>query len=107
MCKQYLFEDPDKSDSYLLTERDIPFVPVTADTVNFNGNFAIQMRGLWRSNTLQMGGPFVSFSLVDQATNQFYYVEGFTFSPGKDQREIIRELETILYTFRTSTQLKK
>ena len=52
-----------------------------------------------------MGGPFVSYAMVDEANGKFYYVEGFTFSPSKDQREIMRELETILSTFRTSAEL--
>jgi hypothetical protein len=107
VCRSYLFEDPEKSDSYLLTETTVPFLPVTADTVNFNGHFAIQLRGLWRSNTFGMGGPFQGYALVDEATQQFYYIEGFTFSPGKSQREIMRELETILYTFKTSAELPK
>ena len=107
VCRNHLFEDPDRSDSYLLTETSIPFAQVTADTVNFNGQFAIKLRGLWRSNTFQMGGTFEGFALVDEGTHQFYYIEGFTFSPGKDQREIMRELETILYTFRTSSQATK
>jgi hypothetical protein len=106
VCRTHLFEDPDRQDTYLLTEMAIPFAPVVADTLTFNGKFAVRLRGLWRSNTLQMGGPFESIALVDEGTNMFYYIEGFTFSPGKDQREIMRELETILFTFRTSDQLR-
>lgn len=107
VCHDHLFEDPDQPDTYLMTETTIPFIPVTADTVNFNGHFAIQLRGLWRTHTFGMGGPFEGFALVDEGTQQFYYIEGFTFSPGKNQREIMRELETILYTFKTSTELPK
>lgn len=104
VCKKYLFEDPDDPNTYLLTETTIPFVPVTADTVNFNGRFAIQLRGLWRTNTLGMGGPFLGFAIVDEPSGQFYYIEGFTISPGRDQREIMRELETILHTFKPGTE---
>ena len=103
--RKYIFEDPDQSDTYLLTERNVPFIPVTADTINFNNHFAIRLRGIWRTNTKGMGGPFQGFALVDEPAQQFYYIEGFTFSPGKDQREIMRELETILYTFKTSSEL--
>ncbi|NOT74716.1 MAG: DUF4837 family protein [Cyclobacteriaceae bacterium] len=107
ICRQYLFEDPAQPDTYLLTETDIPFIPVVADTITFNKHFAVKLSGIWRSNTMAMGGPFTGIAVVDEGTQQFYYVEGFTFSPGKDQREIIRELETIVYTFRTSTELPK
>ncbi len=105
VCKQYLFEDPDLPDSYLVTETEIPFIPVQTREVNFNGLYAVEMRGLWRTNNKSMGGPFVSYALADEGTGQFYYIEGFTFSPSRDQREIMRELETILFTFKPSTQL--
>ncbi len=105
VCRKYLFADPDDTESYVMTETTVPFIPVTADTVNFNGHFAIQLRGLFRSHTPGVGGPFLGFALVDEATQQFYYIEGFTISPGREQREIMRELETILYTFQTSKDL--
>lgn len=105
VCRKYLFADPDDTESYVMTETTVPFIPVTADTVNFNGHFAIQLRGLFRSHTPGIGGPFLGFALVDEATQQFYYIEGFTISPGREQREIMRELETILYTFQTSKNL--
>lgn len=106
ICRKHLFEDPGVPDSYLVTETTVPWIPVTADTVNFNGHFAMQLRGIWRTNTLGMGGPFQGYALVDESTQQFYYLEGFTFSPGKGQREIMRELETILYTFKTSGEIQ-
>ncbi len=105
VCRKYLFADPADTDSYLKTETTIPFIPVTADTINFNGHFAVQLRGLWRTNTPGLGGPFLGYAVVDEGTHQFYYIEGFTISPSRDQREIMRELEAILYTFKSSQEL--
>lgn len=105
VCRKNLFADPDDTESYLMTETTVPYIPVTADTINFNGRFAVQLRGLFRSHTPGVGGPFLGFALVDEGTQQFYYIEGFTISPSRDQREIMRELETILYTFQTSKDL--
>lgn len=105
VCKKYLFEDPDLADSYLVTETSVPFVPVQTREINFNGMFAVEMRGLWRTNNKSMGGPFLSYALADTASGRFFYIEGFTFSPSRTQREIMRELETILYSFKTSHQL--
>lgn len=105
VCRKYLFADPDEAASYLMTETTVPYIPVTADTINFNGRFAIELRGLFRSHTPGIGGPFVGYAIVDESTQYFYYIEGFTVSPGRDQREIIRELETILRSFRTSKDL--
>ena len=106
VCRKYLFADPAESDSYLVTETTIPFIPVTTDTINFNGHFAVRLRGIFKSNTPGLGGPFLGYALVDEPTQQFYYIEGFTISPSRDQREIMRELETILFTFRTSAEIE-
>lgn len=105
VCRKNIFEDPDRSDTYLLTETSIPYKPVITREINFNKKFAVEMRGLWRTNNLTMGGPFLGYTFVDEAQGLLYYIEGFTFSPGKDQREIMRELETILYTFKVSSEL--
>ena len=104
ICGKYLFGDPDRPDSYLTTETR-PYIPITTDTVNFNGNFAMRVRGLFRSNDYLLGGPFEGFAVVDEGTRQFYYIEGFTISPRVNQREIMRELETILYSFKTSPEI--
>ena len=106
VCEKYLFGDPDRPDSYLMTETR-NYIPIQSDTVNFNGNFAMRVRGLFRSNDYLLGGPFTGFAIVDEGTRQFYYIEGFTISPRVDQREIMRELETILYSFKTSPELQK
>lgn len=102
IARQYLFEDPDNPESYLVTETTVPFKPLKATQVNFNNRFAMELRGLWKTNTHTMGGPFISYGLVDEQQQLLYYIEGFCYSPGKDQRETIRELEAILWTFKTN-----
>jgi hypothetical protein len=100
VCRKYLYEDPDKPNTYLVTETDIPYKPVTTKVVNFNGNYAVEMRGLWRTNTRSMGGPFLAYAMTDKATGKFFYIEGFVYGPSKDQREMMRQMETILHTFK-------
>ncbi len=105
VCRQYLFEDPERSNTYLVTETTVPYKPVYTREINFRNKFAVEMKGLWKTNNLTMGGPFIAFAMVDEPKGWLYYIEGFTISPGKDQREIMRELETILYTFKTSEEI--
>jgi hypothetical protein len=105
IAKKYLYEDPENPGTYLVTETEVPSNPVIARQVDFNDQFAMEVRGLWRTNNKSMGGPFVGYALVDQPRGLLYYIEGFTYSPGKPQREIMRELETILWTFKTSNEL--
>lgn len=105
VCRKYLFEDPDRPNTFLITETGVSFKPVVWRQIKFNGHYAAELRGLWRTNTKSMGGPFLAYALIDETTRKFYYIEGFTFSPSKSQREIMRELETILYSFRISSEI--
>jgi hypothetical protein len=102
IASRYLFEDPERPNTYLVTETTVPYKPVVARQVNFDGQFAMELRGLWKTNNNTMGGPFISYSLVDESRGRLYYIEGFCFSPGKNQRETIRELEAILHTFKSA-----
>lgn len=104
-CRKYLYEDPARPETFLLTEEEN--ARVTARQVRLNNHFAMEIRGLWRSNIYTMGGPFLGYALVDEPRGILYYIEGFAYAPGKDKREMMRELETILWTFKTSGDLKK
>lgn len=98
IAKKHLFEDPKNPISYLVLEKED--APVYAQQVNFNNKFAMELRGLWRTNHRTMGGPFLGYALTDEARGLVYYIEGFVYAPGKDKREFMRELETILWSFK-------
>ena len=87
------------STTYMMREEN---VPVVTREINFKGNYAIEMRGLWRLNEMVMGGPFISYTFVDESTNRLYYIEGFVYAAGEEKREPIREVEAILHTFRST-----
>lgn len=105
IAKKYLFEDPQNPISYLVTETEN--ADVFSRQVNFNKHFAMEIRGLWRTNNNTMGGPFLGYTLADQPKGLLYYIEGFAYAPGKDKREYMRELEAILWSFKTSEDLKQ
>ncbi|QSE97495.1 DUF4837 family protein [Fulvivirga lutea] len=106
VAQRQLFEDPAEPDTYIKTETQVPYIPVISREYNFNNKFAIETRGLWKTNNLSMGGPFIGYTVVDENLNRLYYIEGFVYSPGKSQREFIRELQVILNTFKVSSELE-
>lgn len=106
IAKEQLFGDPEKPNTHLVTELEVPYIPVMTERVTFNGKYAMQMKGLWRTNNKSMGGPFISYAFVDENLDRFYYIEGFVYSPGVNQREYIRELDVILHTFETISKEK-
>lgn len=89
------------STTYIKTEME---APIHMREINFKGRYAIEMRGLWRLNNMTMGGPFLSYTFVDESTNRLYYIEGFVYAPGKDKREPMREVEAILWTFQSGEE---
>lgn len=107
IAKKELFEDPDREDSYIVTETNVPYIPVVSREYNFNNKFAKETRGIWKTNNLSMGGPFIGYTVVDEDLGRHYYIEGFVYSPGKSQREFVRELEVILNTFKVSSEIQK
>jgi hypothetical protein len=96
ICGEHIYGNPENPESYLLTEM---LIPPTFSEVNFNGKYGKKMLGRWKTNNISMGGPFISYTLVDEASNRMYYIEGFIYSPGVEQRELMREMNVILKTF--------
>jgi hypothetical protein len=103
IAMEHLYEDPEKPDSYVVTEMMIP--PVFQQ-ISFNGRFAVEARGLWKTNNLAMGGSFISYVFADEKTQLIYYIEGFVYAPGMSKREIMKELETILFSVNTAHPIK-
>jgi len=97
VSKPYILYKPEDKESYMLTETDN--FDVFRSEINFKNHYAVQLRGLWRVNKYYMGGPFLSYAMVDEGSNRLYYIEAFLYSPGKPQRDYMRELGTIVRTF--------
>lgn len=97
LSRPYILGNDDTT-TYMKTELN---APIHTREVNFKGRYAIETRGLWRLNNMTMGGPFISYTFVDENTNRLYYIEGFVFAAGENKREPVREVEAILHTFKT------
>jgi len=84
-------------DSYMATEyRFEP--PIFTNTSLENGEYAAQTRGLWCVIGDIMGGPFVSISTLDKQNNRVVTAEAFIYAPNKYKRNVLRQLESVLYT---------
>jgi len=96
----------DVQDADIFMERQ-EIIPATQAEVTFNESYAIQTRALWRLNDYSRGGPFISYTFVDQALNRLYYVEAYVDSPGVDKRKTMNEFEVIFDTFKTASTLQQ
>jgi hypothetical protein len=62
-----------------------------------------KLKGLWKvtgSPGVFMGGPFVSFTTVDKKRNRIITADGYVYGGDKKKRELIRQVEAILTTFK-------
>lgn len=98
VAEAHIFDSGDSS-LYVTTQR---IAPVDTLVLNFKGHYAVRMGGLWKLSDNSLGGPFISYTLVDEAKNRLYYIEGFVSSPGRDKINFMREVDVILSTFEVS-----
>jgi hypothetical protein len=71
---------------------------VDVKDINVRNEYAFEARGLWQMEGDMMGGPFVSHARVDQPNGRVVVVEGFVYSPKGLKRNLIRQMEAVLYT---------
>lgn len=71
---------------------------VTAGLATDDGRAVMISRGLWEMRNDAMGGPFVSYSVVDSANSRIIVAEAFVYAPGTNKRNLIRSAEAALYT---------
>jgi hypothetical protein len=63
--------------------------------VDFKGNYAVEVRGLWDVENDFMGGPFISYTILDQERNLLITLDGAVYFPNKEKRDQIRQLEAV------------
>ncbi len=95
LTKKHIYGNPKNKDSYVLTET---LVPPESKAIDFKSKYSLETRGLWRTKNISMGGPFISYIFYSEKNKKLYYIEGFVYAPGVKKRELVRELETILWT---------
>jgi hypothetical protein len=81
--------------TYMKTETQFSIIPLETA---IGGNFAMELRGLWRLEGDYMGGPFINYAVYNKSKNEVIYFDGFVYSPELDKREFIRMLEAVIKT---------
>lgn len=81
--------------SYMTTVMDLPR---DINFVTYNGNYACEIRGLWRVENDFMGGPFVSLSVLDPDKKRIVTVEGNVYAPKNEKRNYVRQMEAMIYS---------
>ncbi len=81
--------------SYMVIEERMP---VEYRLFRFRQRNYAEMRGLWTLENGFMGGPFVNLVTRDEVNDRFVMVDGFVYAPKDKKRELLRQVEAIIYT---------
>lgn len=80
--------------SYMTTE--YRYVPPSIEQTVYQGEFAKEIRGLWKLEKGFMGGPMLSLAMYDKLNNRMVVANGYVFAPEFDKREHLREVEAMV-----------
>jgi hypothetical protein len=80
-------------ETHMITEEG--YAPYLFKT-KLNGKETYETRGTWELKNDFMSGPFVNYAIVDQEHNRILILEGFCYSPSKEERDLMHELESII-----------
>ncbi len=72
--------------------------------ISFNDKYAIEARSLWRVHGDFMGGPFVTYTFVDEASSRLFMVDGWVFAPNYLKRNYMRQVEAIMWSMKFPEQ---
>lgn len=64
--------------------------------VSLDGKQAYEMKGTWELKNDFMSGPFINYTVVDKINNRVLVLEGFCYSPSKEKRDLMLELEAVI-----------
>ena len=80
-------------DTHMITEDG--YAPYLFKT-KLNGKETYETRGTWELKNDFMSGPFVNYAILDERHHRILVLEGFCYSPSKEERDLMHELESII-----------
>ena len=84
--------------SYMIVAED--YAPVFSERIDFKGMFAVRTKGLWRLEGDFMGGPFVSYTFVDEKRNKVITIDGYVYAPNKPKRDLLIQTDAIIQSLK-------
>lgn len=84
---------PVEDDDLFITEE--AFAPFLF-TTEIAGKFAYETKGTWEVKDSFMAGPFLNYAIKDEEQGRYLIIEGFTYAPSMEKRDLQFELESII-----------
>lgn len=85
--------------SYMVTNReDLPIYDYTHDIA---GMYTKELRGIWEMENDFMGGPFVTYAILQQEKGKILFIDALVYAPGKQKRDIVQQIEYMIKNTKT------
>jgi len=83
--------------SYMITS-DV--IPPKVERTTFKEQFAVKIRGLWELENGFLGGPYMSYTFVNENNGKLYTLDSYVYAPGQDKRDKLLQMEAIMKSLR-------
>lgn len=83
--------------SYMITDK---MVPVMLEATQVDSSYAVQLKGLWRTEGDFMGGPFSMYVIHDKSKEELIFIDAFVYAPKFNKREYMKELDARIHSLR-------
>ena len=90
---------PGPSDSSYMAIADEYVLPIPR-SVTLKNQPATEFRGLWEVRKDFMGGPFISYTFVDEKNNMVVTLDGYVYAPGINKLPMLKQVQSILLSFK-------
>ena len=74
---------------------------LSIDWVDYRGDAAYRLSGLWESIDQAKGGPFVGYLFYDYESDRTFYVTYMVFNPGGRKAFYMKQMELFIKTLNT------
>ena len=92
--------------SYMSLDRKF-VIPKETLITDFPTHYAVEIRGLWRVEHDFMGGPFISYTFLNENTNRIVTLFGYIYYPNHRKRNLLLQVESVLYSVKFNKAGKK
>jgi hypothetical protein len=89
--KEYV-SSPEPNTYMLINDVDLPILDFT---INISGRYAKEYRGIWEMENDFIGGPFLSYIIVNEEKGKMLQIDGFILAPGKEKRDMMQQIDLI------------
>lgn len=74
---------------------------------NFNGRYALMSQGFWKFSDKSGGGPFISYSFLDEKSGRFYMIDASIYAPKYYKKKLLQQADVVLSSFKTIDELSE